>query len=157
MRRCLWVIVEMTHPRGSRGFTILVFTFWKIPSSDAIPNPLILGPSLSLIVSSFLSHSSPHDPPLSTCRLHSAYTRILCVSTYIVICIPATRHGLRMNMDMDVDAQRAASHTEISTRSSSEFRVVNVRRIIRTQVRRSCVWRRTDASRGSVEAAAFRV
>jgi len=36
-----------------------------------------------------------------------------------------------MNMDVDVDAQRAASHTEISARSSSEFRVVNVRRIIR--------------------------
>lgn len=57
-----------------------------------------------------------------------------------------------MNMDVDVDAQRATSHTEISARSSSEFRVVNVRRIIHTQIRRSCVWRRTDASQGSVEA-----
>lgn len=45
-----------------------------------------------------------------------------------------------MNMDVDVDAQRAASHTEISARSSAEFQ--DRKRssyYIRTQVRRSRV------------------
>lgn len=42
-----------------------------------------------------------------------------------------------MNMDVDValDARCAALHTEISAGSWSEFRVVNVPRIIREQLR----------------------
>lgn len=122
----------------SRGFAMLVFTFWKIPSSDAILNPLTFSRTIPLTALWFALVSLYIDAPLTHIYIHVHTSAPFAFQPILLFAYPPPA-TVRMNMDVDVDAQRAASHTEISARSSSEFQVVNVRRIIRTQVRRSRV------------------
>lgn len=90
----------LCRKKKPRWSAILVFAFRKIPSclTRDIPNPLTQPPrtiyhrrpsirpaSLTAPRPQTLSAAHPHPPAPSPSRPR--------VSTYIVICIPATRHG----------------------------------------------------------------